>query len=81
MLRILADNSDGTLPFDDFALFTHWFYGRSNLHFKPPFRKNALIAHKSPHTSLLPCGLDCKNYFILHRAIFVILIMRYTRKV
>jgi hypothetical protein len=32
VLRVLADDADGALPLDDFALFTHWFYGRSDLH-------------------------------------------------
>ena len=30
---VFADYSDATLSLNDFALFTNWFYRRSNLHF------------------------------------------------
>ena len=32
MLRVLADNADGTLPFNYFAFFADRFYGRSYFH-------------------------------------------------
>ncbi len=48
VLRILADDADGSFSLDDLALLTHRFYRRSDLHFiSPPFSKMcALIAKK-----------------------------------
>ena len=38
---VFTDNSDATLSLNDFALFTNWFYRRSNLHFHySPFEKS-----------------------------------------
>ena len=40
VLRVLTDNSDRALSFDDLTFLANWFYGRSNLHF------NSLLSKK-----------------------------------
>ena len=43
VLRIFTDNSDRTFSFNNFALFTNWFYWWSNCHVKPSFHKKTVI--------------------------------------
>ena len=54
---VFTDNSDATLSLNDFALFTNWFYRRSNLHYL------SLLSQKSPLSILPPNELFGKNFF------------------
>ena len=55
---VFTDNSDATLSLNDFALFTNWFYRRSNLHFHySPFEK-------SPFHIITQENSFCKCFFI-----------------
>ncbi len=66
MLRVLADNADGTLPFNYFAFFADRFYGRSYFH-------NYL--HLSPGHGPGEPGRSLKNHsnqcFLENRAVIV----------
>ena len=58
MFRVFTDYSDATLSLNDFALFTNWFYRRSNLHFHySPFEK-------SPFHIITQENSFCKCFFI-----------------
>lgn len=46
VFRVLTDDSDGTFPFDDFALFANRFYGCSYFHLNlTSFQKDRFILY------------------------------------
>ena len=57
VFRVFTDTSDATLSLNDFALFTNWFYRRSNLHYL------SLLSQKSPFVIVAPNVEFGKHFF------------------
>ena len=67
MFWVFTDNSDATLSLNDFALFTNWFYRRSNLHYL------SLLSQKSPFVIVAPNELFGKNFFCVFKSFFLLI--------
>ena len=59
VFRVFTDNSDTSLSFNDFALFTNRFYRRSHLHF------TSLLSQKSPSIIVASNAESGKHYFLV----------------